>query len=153
MENRTPVLNLPAAELKVDENMIFDPVRKKWVTLTPEEWVRQNFIAYLIDSRKYPKSLIKIEASINAFNKARRCDAIIYTREVSPLVIIEFKAPDIEINEKTFKQIAFYNSSLNVPFLILSNGLDHYFCEVNPVNKTCKFWDHIPLYQEINSLI
>lgn len=149
MADKTPTLNLPAAELKIEHDTIFDPVRKKWVALTPEEWVRQNFITYLTKFKEYPKSLIKIEASITAFNKSRRCDAIIYTREITPLVIVEFKAPDIAINDRTFKQIAFYNSSLKVPFLILSNGIDHYFCEVNPSDADFKFWDHIPLYQEL----
>ena len=100
-------LNLPHYVQKIDNNLIFDTVRKKWVALTPEEWVRQNFLAFLIQDKKYPRSLIKVEQVIKAFEKKRRCDAVIHTNEIKPLAILECKKTNVKINQKTFKQFAF----------------------------------------------
>ncbi len=142
-------LNLPYFEFRINKDSIFDPIRKKWVALTPEEWVRQNFLAYLCQNKKYPKSLIKIEQVIKAFEQTRRCDAVIYTNEIKPLAVLECKKPDVKINEKTFKQIALYNSAIKAPYLIITNGLDHYCCKIGfEINKTT-FLDHIPEYSEL----
>jgi len=145
----TPKLNLPFFEFKVNDNEIFDSLRKKWVALTPEEWVRQNFIAYLINQKKYPKSLVKIEATIKAFNKSRRCDAIVYSNEIKPLAILEFKRSDLKIDNATFKQVAIYNSAVDAPFLIISNGLDHYCCVINLPQTDFTFLDYVPEYNEL----
>jgi hypothetical protein len=143
------VLNLPSYDFKIDSNTIFDPIRKKWVALTPEEWVRQNFLSYLMFEKKYPKSLIHTEETIQSFNKTKRCDAVIYSREIKPLLIVECKAPNIQINNKTFRQIAVYNASVKAPFLIVTNGLEHYCCQINFKNNSFSFLDEIPDYSKL----
>jgi len=145
--NALPHLNLPVFDLKIDDGRIFDTIRKKWVALTPEEWVRQNFITYLLEQKSYPRSLIKIENTIQAFGASRRCDAVIYSNEIHPLIIIECKAPTIPINEKTFKQIALYNSVLQTPYLIVTNGLDHYCLKINLQSGKYRFLKDIPTYE------
>ncbi|KAA3611184.1 MAG: type I restriction enzyme HsdR N-terminal domain-containing protein [Calditrichaeota bacterium] len=142
-------LNLPNFSFRIENESIFDPIRKKWVALTPEEWVRQNFLAYLVQDKKYPKSLIKVEQTIKAFEKTRRCDAVIHTSEITPLAILECKKPNIKITEKTFKQIALYNSALNAPYLIITNGMDHYCCKIEFDPTKIIFLDHIPDYEEM----
>ncbi len=144
-----PKLNLPSFDFKIESDQIFDSIRKKWVALTPEEWVRQNFLAYLLHDKKYPKSLIKIEQSIKAFEQSRRCDAVIYTNEIKPLAILECKKTDVPVNEKTFQQIALYNTAIKAPYLIITNGLDHYCCKINLTTGTFRFIDHIPDYKEL----
>jgi len=145
-----PELNLPAYNFKIENERIFDPVRKKWIALTPEEWVRQNFLCYLVFDKKYPKSLIRTEETIQSFNKTKRCDAVVYSNEIEPLMIIECKAPGIALSEKTFNQIAIYNAALKAPFLIVTNGLDHYCCKINFLDNSLSFLDEIPEYQELN---
>jgi len=149
MDTSLQKLNLPSSDFRIENDLIFDPVRKKWVALTPEEWVRQNFIAYLINDKKYPRSLIKVEQVIQAFKKTRRCDAVIHTNEIKPLAILECKKTDVKINEKTFKQIALYNSALKAPYLIITNGLDHYCCKIEFETNKFTFLDHIPGYEEM----
>ena len=151
---RFPELNLPAFNFEIDNGKIFDSIRKKWVSLTPEEWVRQNFLSYLIYYKKYSKSLIHSEETIQSFNKTKRCDAVIYSNEIDPLLILECKAPHVKINDKTFKQIAVYNAAVKAPYLIITNGLDHYCCKINFNDNSFSFLDEIPDYQllrEINS--
>lgn len=147
MPNFLSRLNLPVYELKIESDKIFDSVRKKWVSLTPEEWVRQNFISYLMFDKKCPGSLLRIEETIQAFNKTKRCDIVVYSNEIKPLLIVECKAPDIKINEKTFNQIAIYNAAVRAPFLIVTNGLDHYCCKINFIEKTYSFLNEIPDYK------
>jgi len=147
---KLPRLNLPAFNLKIDDERIYDPIRKKWVALTPEEWVRQNFVAYLLQHKKYPRSLIKIENTITAFGASRRCDAVIFSNEIQPLLIIECKAPMIPIRKKTFEQIALYNSTLHTPYLIVTNGMDHYCLKINYKSGKSTFLQDIPTYDEIS---
>ncbi len=142
-------LNLPSFDFRINDNSIFDPIRKKWVALTPEEWVRQNFLSWLVQNKNYPKSLIKVEQTIKAFEKTRRCDAVIHTNEIKPLAILECKKPGFKINEKTFQQIALYNSALKAPYLIITNGLDHYCCKIEFETNKITFLDHIPGYEEM----
>jgi hypothetical protein len=149
MINQLPKLNLPSYHFNIKENKIFDKMRKKWVVLTPEEWVRQNFITYLAEEKKYPKSLIKVEKSIIAFNKVKRCDSVVYSGEIEPLLILECKSPDIKINEKTFKQIAVYNSSIKAPYLIVTNGMDHYCIKFNFDDNSYNFLNSIPHFKEL----
>ncbi len=146
-----PLLNLPSFRLRIDSGKIFDPIRKKWVALTPEEWVRQNFINYLLTDKKYPRSLIKIENTIQAFGASRRCDAVVYSNEIKPRLIIECKAPQINISEKTFQQIALYNSVLKTPYLIVTNGLDHYCLKINLKTGKYQFLKEIPDYNALLS--
>ncbi len=133
-------LNLPAGNIRVKKNndrlQVFDIQRKKWVSLTPEEWVRQQFIHYLINFKGIPTALLAIEVQITQHGMKKRCDAILYNMESQPLVLIEFKAPNIPITQATIDQTAVYNQSLNVPFFIVSNGMEHLFCFIDSSNKT-----------------
>ena len=149
MNNFLPKLNLPHYEFQIKADRIFDSVRKKWIVLTPEEWVRQNFINYLIIDKGYPRSLIKIEKTIQSFNKTKRCDAVIYSNEVKPLVIVECKKIETKISKKTFEQIAIYNSSILAEYLIITNGLDHFCIKFNFENNSHEFLNEIPTYKEI----
>ena len=146
----TPPLNLPGQQFEINEDFIFDRIRKKWVKLTPEEWVRQNFLAYLINIKKYPRSLIKIEETIKAFNKIKRCDAVIYNHEIEPLAILECKAPGISLSNTVFRQIAIYNSAIKAPYLFVSNGMDHYCCKISFNDNKYSFLDQIPFYDELS---
>ena len=120
--------------------------------LTPEEFVRQNFVNWLINSLGYPSSLLKNEFTINLNNTIKRCDTVLFLKNGSPRLIIEYKAPNIKINHSTFSQIVRYNYALNAEFLILSNGVNHYCCKVDIENHTYKFLDKIPNYLELKEL-
>lgn len=140
-------LNLPQFEVKIkkeDKVYIWDQIRRKYVALTPEEWVRQHFVNYLISEKGYPSSLIANEIQINLNNQRRRCDTVIYDRELSPLVIVEYKAPDIKITQNVFDQIARYNIVLKVKYLIISNGLEHYCCLIDYDNMKFEYLTEIP---------
>lgn len=129
-----PVLNLPpiSAPVRSDEDSrrggleIYDRIRRKWVALTPEEWVRQHFVEFLMSEREFPQALMANEVALTLNNTSRRCDTLIYTRALKPLCVIEYKRPDVAVTAKVFDQIARYNGVLNAPFLIVSNGLHHY---------------------------
>ena len=123
---------------------IFDEVRMKYVILTPEEWVRQNLIRYLKEEKKYPSMLIAIEKGIKVNNMQKRFDAVIHNRNGQPLMLIEFKSPDVKITQKVMEQISRYNLSLNVSYLLVSNGLSHYCCYIDKETGTFEFLDEIP---------
>ena len=146
-------LNLPDYSFRVKEvdgkKYIFDNIRKKFLILTPEEWVRQHFVSYLVYELGYPSSLIAIEMGISFNNLKRRCDAVIYDRKGVPVMIIECKAPDINISQDTFDQIARYNMKLKVPWLIVTNGEHHYICRVDFVNKKYDFHREIPRFENL----
>lgn len=145
-------LNLPKYEFKLREGNtihIFDSIRKKYVVLTPEEWVRQNFLTYLVSEKNYPKTLIKIEHIIKVNKTQKRCDAVVYNSAKQPRMIIEFKKPGIKIDQTVFDQIARYNIALSVKYLMISNGLQHYCCCVESENQSCRFLDQIPDYKLI----
>jgi len=128
---------------------IFDPIRKKFVALTPEEWVRQNFLKFLMEEKKYPAGLIIVEQTLKVNKLHKRCDAVVHDKKGQPLVVLEFKAPDVALNQKVFDQVARYNITLQVKYLIVSNGMEHYCCSVNPIEKTYQFLEHIPEYSEL----
>jgi len=142
-------LNLPSTELKIrkqgNKEFVLDRLRKQYVRLTPEEYVRQHFISFLIDCKNYPEGLLANEISIELGNLTRRCDTVLYDRFLKPQMIIEYKAPSVTINQKTFDQIARYNMSLQVPWLIISNGLQHYCCCINEKNEF-SFVKDVPEY-------
>ncbi|MDR0829803.1 MAG: type I restriction enzyme HsdR N-terminal domain-containing protein [Prevotellaceae bacterium] len=148
-----PKLNLPEYQFKIrfeDENYkIFDPIRNIFVALTPEEWVRQNVVKHLISSLNFPQNKISNECSIKYNKLSKRCDTVIYDNKFKPLVICEYKQPQIEISQKVFDQIAVYNLQLNVPYLLVSNGLNHFFCKVDLEQKRYLFSEDIPDYQLI----
>lgn len=131
------------------KNWIFDPLRKKQVVLTPEEWVRQNFIQFLIFEKNYPASLIKIEMGFKLNNRLRRSDILVYNRKGKPVLIVECKAPSVKISQKVFDQIARYNMSIKVKYLLVTNGMDHYCCQIDHENKAYHFLKDIPEFKEI----
>ncbi len=147
-------LNLPSFEAKIrkknDIVEIFDPLRKKYVMLTPEEWVRQHFVQYLIAEKQYPGSLIANETGIKLNSLVKRCDTVIYNRQLEPLMIIEYKRPDVMITQDVFDQITRYNSVLKVPYLVVSNGITHHCCRLNYEYLSYEYLTEIPPYSEIS---
>jgi hypothetical protein len=143
-------LNLPTYKFKIKSNenkySIFDIVRKKYVFLTPEEWVRQHFIHFLIEEKKYPISLIAVEKKVTINNLTKRTDILIFNTEGLPNIIVECKAPSIKLNQEAFDQIARYNLKLNANYLIVTNGLEHFFCSMDKKNKQYIFLKDIPNY-------
>lgn len=143
-------LNFPACEFKFKSSdkvkQIFDIVRRKFVKLTPEEWVRQHFIHYLINEKKYPKSLIAVEMTIKVNRLGKRCDIVGFDKSGKPLLIVECKAPEIKISQKTFDQVARYNIELKVKYLAVSNGLSHYFCEIDFEKKNYRFLSSLDFF-------
>ena len=146
-------LNLPKYGIKIaNENghqTIFDVLRRKYVALTPEEWVRQHFVHYLIEHKGYPQSLMANEIQLAIGNKKLRCDSVLYDRSLKPRMIIECKAPTVNITQKVFDQITIYNMLLHVDYLVVSNGIKHYCCRMDYENQKYLFLDDIPNYQEI----
>ena len=144
-------LNLPAFDyqLKSNENktLIFDIIRKKYVVLTPEEWVRQHFVNYLSSVKNYPVSLIAIEKQIQLHKVTKRFDILIYSNIGKPYILIECKAPNVQIGQNTFDQIARYNSEIDAEFLIVTNGLDHFCCQMDFDSKKYIFLNSIPDFQ------
>ncbi|MFP4042186.1 MAG: type I restriction enzyme HsdR N-terminal domain-containing protein [Bacteroidales bacterium] len=149
-------LNLPSYSFKIttkeQKKYIFDDIRKKFIALTPEEWVRQNFIKYLIREKKYPPNLLHIEMAFELERFRYRADIVSYNRDFVPSLIVECKAPDVKITQKQFDQIALYNLRLKVPFLVVTNGIEHYCCRVDFNKGSYSFIKHIPGYDELNSL-
>jgi hypothetical protein len=144
-------LNLPAYEPRIREQVlgkpeIFDPVRRKFVRLTPEEWVRQHFLNYLIAHKGYPASLIAVEASLKYNRLVKRSDILVYGPDGKPLLVVECKAPEVEITQAVFDQVAMYNMSLLVGFVVVSNGLEHFACRINHENNSYSFLKEIPDY-------
>jgi hypothetical protein len=148
-------LNLPTYSFNIklieQRKHIFDFIRKKFVILTPEEWVRQNFLKYLVDEKKYPASLIFVEKEFKLNNLSKRSDAVVYNKTGNPILIVECKAASIKIDQKVFDQIARYNMKLNVEYLIVTNGLEHYCCKIDYINKKYLFLKEVPEYERIKS--
>lgn len=146
-------LNLPKYETKICERdgklQIFDPLRKCHVALTPEEWVRQHFVNFLIESRGFPAALMANEVTITVNGMKRRCDTVVYDRQLQPRVIVEYKAPTVKITKEVFAQISRYNLTLKVDYLIVSNGLQHYCCRMDYPNNSYSFMQEIPEYTKI----
>ena len=149
-------LNLPPYPARVKEadgrRQIFDILRRKYVALTPEEWVRQHFIHYLIGYKGYPAALLANEVPLQIGEKRVRADSVLYDRQLRPRLIIEYKAPTIPLTQKVFDQITVYNLLLHVDYLIVSNGLETYICKMDYTNHTYRFLEMIPDYKNINNL-
>jgi hypothetical protein len=146
-------LNLPTYDLKI-RNMngkteVLDIIRKKYVSLSPEEWVRQHFIHYLVNERNVPSSLISVEASLKYNSLRKRSDIVVHDNRGKPQMIVECKAPEVEISQDVFDQVALYNMTLDVPFLVVTNGLEHFACFIVKRNSTYSFLTEIPDYSEI----
>jgi hypothetical protein len=146
-------LNLPTYSFKLkysdDSEQIYDQFRRKFVRLTPEEWVRQNLAQYLINEKAYPTGRMVIEKSLQFNNMKKRCDILVYDQETSPLVMIECKAPQVVIKKEVFDQIAVYNLVFKVRFLIVSNGMEHFMCRIDFDNKKTEFLSNFPSYNEL----
>ena len=138
---------------KTEENktLIFDEIRKKFLLLTPEEWVRQNFIKYLIHEKGFPSSLMAIETGLKINRNIFRADLLVYNKKGIPILVVEFKAPEIKITQKTFDQIACYNMIFRAGCLIVSNGMQHYCCLINQKKGNYSFIKDIPNYKEIST--
>ncbi len=146
-------LNLPEYSVKtriVDgQQQIFDDIRRKYVALIPEEWVRQHFINYLVNDRKFPKGLIAVEHPLTINKVSHRADVVVFASDGKPMVVVECKAPDVAINQSVIQQISRYNILLKAPILILTNGLVHYCVRIDFENNTSQPIDSIPFYQDI----
>ncbi|MBE7685294.1 type I restriction enzyme HsdR N-terminal domain-containing protein [Tenacibaculum piscium] len=144
-------LNLPTYKFRLKSNdnktFIFDNLRKKYLVLTPEEWVRQHFVRFLMEEKKYPASLIAIEKQLVLNTLQKRTDIVIFSSDGTPNIIVECKAPKIKIAQDTFDQIARYNLKLKANFLVVTNGLSHYFCKLDTKNETYIFLKDIPDYK------
>ena len=143
-------LNLPKynARIRNDNGLlkIHDRIRQKFVALTPEEWVRQHFINHLIDNLGYPQSLMANEIGVTLNGTRRRCDSVVFNHAGKPLVIIEYKAPEVSISQKVFDQIVRYNMVLHAAYLFVSNGLTHYCCSIDYTDGSYSFLKEIPPY-------
>lgn len=148
-----PELNLPSTDLRVtikdDKELIFDSLRRKYVALTPEEWVRQNFVSFLINKKGFLAGLMNNEVSLVQNGIKRRCDTLVCDKFGAPLVIVEYKAPNIEITQKVFDQIVRYNYVFRAKYLIVSNGLNHYCCCINYDEGNYSFLKEIPSYADL----
>ena len=146
-------LNLPEYNFrikKLDEKLlIFDSQRKRYVSLTPEEWVRQHFIRFLIEEKGYPAAYLAVEKQLSMNGMKKRCDAILYNEHALPILIIELKAPSVPITQTTFDQVAVYNAKLKVDFFMISNGIEHYCCKVDTLNSQYKFFPELPEYSKL----
>ncbi len=143
-------LQFPSYEFRFKSNenkpMIFDVVRKKFVVLTPEEWVRQHVVHYLISEKKYPLSLINVEKQIKLHKTTKRYDVVVFNSDGSIHLIVECKAPKIAITQETFDQIARYNFVLNATNLMITNGLTHYYCRMDFEKERYLFLEDLPAY-------
>jgi hypothetical protein len=146
-------LNFPtySFRFKNSENKvaIFDEIRKKFILLTPEEWVRQHTLHYLLQDNKYPKSYINVEKLIKINTLNKRYDIVVFQPNGSIFLLIECKAPEVAITQKTFDQIARYNLALKAKYLMVTNGLNHYFCQMDFENKKYIFLSELPQYENL----
>ncbi|MGA2822712.1 MAG: type I restriction enzyme HsdR N-terminal domain-containing protein [Bacteroidales bacterium] len=147
------ILNLPGTTFRTrskgEKLEIFDSVRKKFVALTPEEWVRQHFIHYLTDHRNVPHSLIAVETSLHYHRLKKRSDIVVYGKDGAPCLIVECKAPEVTVTQAVFDQVAMYNMALKVPYLAVTNGMVHFACHIDHDKGKIVFLKEIPEYDEM----
>lgn len=146
-------LNLPKYETQLggtrEKPEIFDFLRRRFVKLTPEEWVRQHFVHWLIEHKGYPKGLLGNEIELRVGEKRMRCDSVLYNQEMKPVMIIEYKAPTVALSQKVFDQISVYNMLLHVDYLMVSNGLQHFCCRMNYKHNNYNYLPDIPNYDNL----
>jgi type I site-specific restriction endonuclease len=146
-----PVLNLPTVQhqIRIHDGIeeIWDDFRKKYVVLTPEEWVRQNFLHYLSNVLKYPKALLKVEGGLRYNQKQKRPDIVAYDRKGKPFLVVECKATDIVITQKVFEQASVYNTRLLAKYLVVTNGRQHFCCLQDHDSKKTHFLNAIPEFE------
>lgn len=146
-------LNLPIADLLIKteggKNYVFDTLRKQYLLLTPEEYVRQQFTHFLIQHKQFPASLLAHEVGIRLGKVQKRCDTVVYSKQMQPVAIVEYKAPTVKISQEVFDQIARYNMQLQVSWLVVSNGLQHFCCYIDLELGKVSFMKDLPSYPEI----
>ncbi len=146
-------LNLPPygfqTRTRGGKEEIFDPLRRKYVRLTPEEWVRQHFAQFLIRERGVPAGLLAVEKAFTYQGMARRADLVAHDRQGRPLLMAECKAPEVPISQATFDQVARYNKVLAAPYLVVTNGLKHYCCRIRRAEGTYRFLSELPAYADL----
>jgi hypothetical protein len=146
-------INLPSFNANIKQQggrpYIFDMLRRRYVALTPEEWVRQHFIHFLIAYKGYPAPLLANEVSLTVGTEWRRCDSVLYDKALQPRVVMEYKAPTVTVTQKVFEQISAYNSVLHVPYLMVSNGLTHFCCKIDYDRHESIFLKDIPAYDAL----
>ena len=147
-------LNLPEYSFRIirkgETEMILDPLRKKYVKLTPEEWVRQNFVQYLIHEGKYPAGLIGIEVMFKYNKLKRRVDILVHNRKGEPVMIVECKSDEVTLNDKVSDQIVGYNMSFRIPYLVVTNGMRHYAVRITDYEQhIIEYLLAIPLYEDL----
>jgi hypothetical protein len=146
-------LKLPSYSFRIEEKngkqLIFDELRRKWLTLTPEEWVRQHFVRFLEKEKLFPKSLMALEKKVMINGLSQRFDLLVYDRKGNPLLIAEFKSPDVQIDQNTFDQASRYNSVLHAPYFLISNGMVHFVCKLEFSNRTTRYLLEIPAFEEL----
>lgn len=146
-------LNLPDYPIKLggtpDMPTIYDTLRRKYVKLTPEEWVRQHFVHMLVERKGYPGALMANEVALKVGEKQLRADTVLYDSRLRPRMIVEYKAPHVAITQAVFDQIATYNLLLRVDYLVVSNGLSHYCCRMDYEGRQYRYLQDIPLYAEL----
>jgi hypothetical protein len=149
-------LNFPEYKFRISADTpdgqslkIFDIIREKYVSLTSEEWVRQHVIRFLVDGKRFPRTLLSVEKQLTVNRLTRRYDILAWSREHKPLVLVECKAPEIAIDQEVFDQAARYNLSLGVAYFVLSNGLDTYCCTLDHENRSYRFLTELPAYEEL----
>lgn len=145
-------LNLPPFDYQVrqtdDETFIFDIIRKKYLVLTPEEWVRQHFVHLMINQFNYPKSLISLETG-HLYNQLhKRTDIIVYDRNAEPFLLIECKAASVELSQKTFEQVCVYNQTVKAPYICITNGIKTLCCEVNLTTNEVNYLKTLPKFNQ-----
>ena len=146
-------LNLPSFDISIAQRngrpTVFDPLRRRFVALTPEEWVRQHFVNYLVQHLHYPAGLMANEVELTVGDKHLRCDTLLYNKDMQPQMIIEYKAPHIALSQKVFNQITAYNLLLHVDYLVVSNGMEHLCCQMDYDNRRYVFLHDIPDYNQL----
>lgn len=146
-------LNLPEFRFRIKEQnrqvLIFDEFRRKWMVLSPEEWVRQNFLKYLTEMKGFPKTLLAVEKKVDINGLPQRFDLLVYNRNGLPLLVAEFKSPAVNIDQQTFDQAVRYNSRLMAPYVLVSNGLSHFISKIDFASGTSGFLKEIPSFREL----
>ena len=146
-------LNLPKCRLRLEQRegkpYVYDDLRRKFVRLTPEEWVRQHFVRYLIDDLGYPQPLMQNEVALRLGETVKRCDTLLYDKALRPQMILEYKAPHVTLTESVLQQIVRYNYVLRVPYLVLSNGLEHLLCRIDYEKMTYAFLSEFLPYDRL----
>lgn len=151
-----PALSFPAARLRVERDdavglRVYDPLRGKWVALTPEEWVRQHFTSWIVNFKGYPAGLTVNEVSLSLNRTSRRADTVVFDHQGEPLMVIEYKAPSVKLTQRVFDQILRYNIVFRTRYLVVTNGLSLYCCRIDdPDSGAFTFLTDFPAYQDLD---